>query len=822
MSKFVEVILTLPHEEGFIYSVPTELKNVIRSGQQVIVPFGKKFVTGIILRELSKIPVKLGDVEIRPVSDIVYTSSLIQPELMQLLKWISEYYVCHLGETFRMIHAGLNVGRSKILICRNTEMIPQNISNTQKKILNNLSIGKEISINTLQKKIKRKLPASALLDLDKKGYITRRYSNIKPQKPVRVEEYFRLLPKNNLRKDTILKLEEIRQSKSTKSRLILEYLEKKDWVSVNDLKKNGFSRRTLNKLLSLNMIERNIKAKERLFEINYQESFSKIQLTVEQQKIVDEIEKSIIAERFEKFLLHGITGSGKTQVYIEAIKKVLKQKRQAIVLIPEIILTPQTLTRFRHHFGDKVVVLHSRLSAAEKREFLYRIRQGDFSVVIGPRSAIFAPLNNLGLIVVDEEQESSYKQTDATPHYHARDVAIYRAKLNKAVVILGSATPSFESIYNTRTGNFKYFHLKERIGSRSLPRIGIVDLREEWKKQHAIPVLSDSLELRIESRLLTKEQVMILQNRRGYAPYILCKDCGYVVKCPNCDVTLTYHQSQRNLICHYCGFSETAPDVCPKCQGTDILYKGIGTQRIEEEIIEKFSDTKIIRMDQDTTRGKFSHSHMLEEFRSGKASILLGTKMIAKGLDFKRVSLVGVISADQGLYFPDFRAAEKVFQLLTQAAGRAGRGSSNGEVIIQTLDPNHYVFKYLLTHDYLGFYEKEIQSRQTLRYPPYSRLILIRIEGKSLKEVQKYSESIKSFLWEVNEDKQYGILGPAPSPLARKQNFYRYQILIKQDKKADSSILKLKRILKVGILNNAKVKRWPVKIAIDVDPIDIL
>ncbi|RQW04632.1 MAG: primosomal protein N', partial [Calditrichaeota bacterium] len=561
---------------------------------------------------------------------------------------------------------------------------------------------------------------------------------------------------------------------------------------------------------------------ERSISLNYSEEVTDVDLSSEQRDIVRVIENSLVAERFETFLLHGITGSGKTQIYIEAIRKTLELNKQAIVLIPEIVLTPQTLVRFQYYFGDQVGIIHSRLSAGEKREMLHRIRRGDFRVVIGPRSAIFAPVSHLGLVVVDEEHEGSYKQTDAQPRYHARDVAVLRARLNKAVVILGSATPSFESLYNVQQGLYKYFRLGKRITQRSLPRISLVDLREEWKKGGSYPVVSESLELKLESRLLTHEQAMILQNRRGYSPFIMCQECGFVSKCPECEITLTYHQANHSLICHYCGYREKAPDVCPVCHGMDIVYRGIGTQRLEEVLNENFAGCRILRMDQDTTRGKHGHLNLLEKFRRGDADILLGTKMIAKGLDFQKVTLVGIVSADQGLHFPDFRASEKVFQLLTQAAGRAGRGSGSGEVVVQTFDPSHFIFKYLMTHDYQAFFEKEMASRKSLKYPPFSRLVLIRLEGKELPVVEQHAQAVASFLWKANKNRLYTVLGPAPSPIAKIQQIYRYQILIKQDKEKDPSLNYVRHILKEGLIRKNNIRNWPVNVIIDVDPMEIL
>lgn len=822
MENYATIIFTIPDSDGFTYRVPPEFREYVKPGVQVVAPLGKRYLTGIVLELSQEAPENLDEKEIRSIQDIVYEEPVVTGELISLLKWISEYYICHLGEAYRLVQHSLNVGNSELVVKRTIEELPSRLGKAQQEILAVLPVGEEVPLKKIRRMVKRPSLSAILQKMEKEGWVQRRFTEATTKKILRTEDYFRLVPAE-IRDDKLrgeyLKLKD---GRLTKARLLLEFLEGKNWVSFTTIRGEGFTRQVVTRLVQRQLVETEQRPLNRTFDLPYGEVIEDVRLTADQQEVVDRVESFIRKREFKPFLLHGITGSGKTQIYIELIRRVLELGRQAIVLIPEIVLTPQTLTRFRHYFGERVGVLHSRLSAGEKREMLYHTRQGKFQVIIGPRSAIFAPVQNLGLVVVDEEHETSYKQTDAQPHYHARDVAIYRAYLNNAVVVLGSATPSFESLYNARSGQYEYFQLARRVEERALPRIALVDLREEWKKGGQQPVISESLELKIETRLLTREQVMILQNRRGYAPYLLCRDCGFVAKCPNCDITLTYHQTTRKLLCHYCGYREKAPDVCPKCEGMDILYKGIGTQRLEEELNEKFPDARTLRMDQDTTRGKHGHLRILEKFRNGEGDILLGTKMIAKGLDFRRVTLVGIISADQGLHFPDFRASEKVFQLLTQAAGRAGRGESSGEVVIQTFDPNHYIFTYLLTHDYLRFYSREMETRQTLNYPPFSRLMLIRVEGKNLEQVQKYSQAVVNFLWKANREKKFAILGPAPAPIARVQEIYRYHILIKQDKQKDAALAAVRRIVREGLYLNPAIKKWPVKLVIDVDPVEIL
>ncbi len=609
----------------------------------------------------------------------------------------------------------------------------------------------------------------------------------------------------------------------TKAKQLIVHLRKFGKTDRKDLRKADFNSSVIRKLVEQKVIQRIVEQTPSEKNLIYREDINVRELSENQKKFIDGVIPFLARQsEFKVFLLHGITGSGKTQIYIELIKQIIPLKKQAIVLIPEIVLTPQTLARFNNYFGDSVAVLHSRLSARERAEVLQDIRNGKYQAVIGPRSAVFSPLKNIGLIIVDEEHDSSYKQSDSIPRYNARDVALYRAHINNIPIVLGSATPSFESLHNAQNGKYEYFHLFRRILARNLPRTQVVDLKEEWRRTGTPPILSENLMLKVESRLLSKEQVMLLQNRRGFAPYLLCKDCGYIAKCPNCDITLTYHYTGKKLRCHYCGHSELAPDVCPQCQGLDILYKGFGTQKVEQELLEQFYHARILRMDQDVTTRKHSHEKILEKFRSGRSDILIGTKMISKGLDFERVSLVGIISADQGLNFPDFRSSEKVFQLLTQSAGRAGRGASSGEVVIQTYDPNHYIFKYLYSHDYLKFYEKELESRKLLNYPPFSRLCLIRIVGEQEQSVEKYSQAIAKFLWSANLEKKFQILGPAPAPFFKLKNKYRYQILIKQKREIDPSMSYLRQLLKKRLYKQKEFQKWPVQIQIDVDPAEIM
>ncbi|MFQ5584443.1 MAG: primosomal protein N', partial [Calditrichia bacterium] len=618
------------------------------------------------------------------------------------------------------------------------------------------------------------------------------------KKIFKTEEFFELNDSQNWPESAVQKYLRSSGNRKTKAQALITWLADNGKRSRREIRTAGFHSSVIKKLTDEKILLKSEVKLERTQENLYNEEHVDVVLTKSQQEFIEKVEPLISTPAFKPFLLHGITGSGKTHIYIELVKRVVATGRQAIVLVPEIVLTPQTMARFRNHFGDMVAVTHSRLSPGEKAEVLYKTREGRYKIILGPRSAIFSPLRNLGLIIVDEEHEASYKQNEPNPRYNARDVALYRAYLNNIPIVLGSATPSFESLYNAFNSKYEYFHLAYRVHSRNMPRTRLIDLRREWSRHGTAPLLSENLLLKTESRLVSREQIMLLQNRRGFSPYLLCKECGYIEKCPNCDITLTYHYTGKDLRCHYCGFSEHAPDVCPNCNGIDILFKGFGTQKIEQEVLLEFNNATVQRMDQDTTKGKFGHGRLLEKFRNGEIDILIGTKMIAKGLDFKRVSLVGIISADQGLNFPDFRASEKVFQLLTQASGRAGRGASSGEVIIQTYNPEHYIFRFLQNHNYRKFYETEIKSRKALNYPPFSRLCLIRIIGESEKLVEGYSRTIAKYLWKANRKKNFTVLGPAPAPLFKLNNQYRYQILIKQTKEIDESMAYVRQIVREG------------------------
>ena len=535
-------------------------------------------------------------------------------------------------------------------------------------------------------------------------------------------------------------------------------------------------------LSSLNtLIKKNILLEKKLehYRLSYNEKIEpKKELTNDQKSVVDEV---LANTGYFPYLLFGVTGSGKTEVYMELIEDSLNKGKTSIVLVPEISLTPQMVLRFQKRFGDNIAAIHSALSDGEKYDEWRRIVKGEAKIVIGARSAIFAPLNNIGMIIIDEEHSDSYKQDDSNPRYNAKDISLLRGKYHNCPVIMGSATPSLEVFARAKKGVFKLLELPNRINGKSLPHINIVDMNEMISKTkgHFSPVLLEA----ISARLLKNEQIILLLNRRGYSSFVTCKNCGYTFKCPNCDITLTYHKSSRTLRCHYCGYGTKVYDTCPECHEKSINDLGVGTEKVEEELNKLFPESKILRMDFDTTSRKGMHEKMIKDFKNHEYDILLGTQIVSKGLDFDNVTLVGVINADTSLNIPDFRSSETTFSLLAQVAGRAGRSDKEGEVIIQTFNPEHYAIQYTKKHDYLGFYNREMSIRRELKYPPYYYICYVKISGKDNKYI--YEESLKITKLFHNKLINMIILGPSPCTIFKLNNIYRYGIILKYKKDED-------------------------------------
>lgn len=823
---YVNVALPVPVNKLFTYIVPDELKDDVQIGKRVIVPFGKQELTGIIV-DLTN---QSGWHKLKEIKDVLDPKPIISDEMLKLTKWIADYYLASWGEVLKTALPSGTVVESKRIVKLIRKPDEETLSRIEKsspkraQILKFLLTGNsEVSIRMLKSKFKFKNIYSIINSLESLGFVEVEKYLPEQRAKAKFEKYIRISKSHaeDLKKLTF-EISQLEKS-SPKQAEVLVYLINKfkkgeTELPLSDvLKTTESSAQTIKKLSEKGLVEIFQKEVVRKFEYEFEEPDKKIELNEHQKKALAEIKKSIESGKFKTFLLYGVTGSGKTQVYIEAIKEVVNLGKTAIVLVPEISLTPQIVNRFKKNFGEIVGVIHSKMSVGERYDSWRMIKDGIYKIVIGPRSAVFAPLEKIGLIVVDEEQESSYKQFDTPPRYNARDVAIMRANLNNAVVILGSATPSLESYYNAKTGKYHLLVLPERVDKAKMPKIEIVDMIKERKENNKTSI-SKLLNQKIKERIDRKEGIIIFQNRRGYSTYIECQDCGYVEMCDNCSVTLIFHMAQNHLRCHYCGFVKNVPDSCRRCGGIKLKLKGVGTQKVEDEISHIFPNAKVIRMDLDTTAGKKSYDKIMQKFANGEADILLGTQMVAKGLDFSRVTLVGVISADIPMLIPDFRSSERTFQLLTQVAGRSGRSEKEGEVIIQTFQPEHYIFDYIVNHKTLEFYERELKIRQDLNYPPFTRLILIEFKGENEKDVDLASnEFAKELKSKIHNPIQ--ILGPAPAAIPKIKRNYRYHIIMKIPKQIDRSGKQVAQMIwQLKEKFETRLNSKGVKLIIDVDP----
>ncbi len=598
--------------------------------------------------------------------------------------------------------------------------------------------------------------------------------------------------------DTFYKFGDVKLDKvNPTQQRIIDIVEKNGEIKRNDA--INISSSSLNTLVKKGVL---VPFKREHYRVNYDNKLVKPHtLTSEQKEVVD----SILNDNSKNtFLIYGVTGSGKTEVYMELIDYYLKQGKTAIMLVPEISLTPQMVKRFGDRFGNKIAALHSALSDGEKYDEYRRIYRGEVDIVIGARSAVFAPLKNLGIIIIDEEHSDSYKQDASNPRYSTLDVAHHRAEYNDAKVVLGSATPTLETFARSLKGVYKLLTLPHRVNGSHLPLVNIVDMNKElrYSKGHFSRVMLDKIKEKKDRR----EQIILLLNRRGYSSFVTCKNCGYTVKCPHCDITLTYHKTSNNLRCHYCGYATRFDKVCPECGEKAMTDLGVGTQKIEEELLKFIPGIRVLRMDFDTTSKKGMHEKLITSFREHEADVLLGTQIVAKGLDFSSVTLVGVMNADTSLNIPDFRSSENTFSLLSQVAGRSGRSKNKGEVIIQTYNPEHYAIKFAKNHDYLGFFKEEMNIRRSLKYPPYYFLIYIRVSGRDDKLVLKEASRIRNTI--NNRLESTIVLGPTPCNIFKRNFMYRYSIVLKYKKDEDLYKLLLK------IIDYYKSNR---KITIDLD-----
>ena len=707
-------------DKTFTYIIPDKLKNDLKVGMKVIVPFGNTTINGFVIN----IKNTIDNDNLKEIIDMPKQNFILNEELLSLGQYIKETTLCSLISSYQC-------------------MLPSSMK--VKTIKNDYQKYKEYLVILNR--------AKAL-------------------------EYIN----NNSRA--------VKQNELLKRLLNNERVLKKDYSLV-----------IINKLLDLKLI--NIE-KENIYRINKEEKdFKSLKLTSEQDMCVKIVEKSF--NQNNVFLLYGITGSGKTEVYMNLIEKVINSGKEAIMLVPEISLTMQIVNRFYERFGSKVAIFHSNLSEGEKYDEYHKILNGDVKIVVGTRSAIFVPFKNIGLIILDEEQSSNYKQ-DNSPRYHARDIANYRAKYHKCPVLLGSATPSLESMARALKGVYKLLTLNKRIGNAVLPQITLVDMQKEYNKGNLI--ISDLLDQKIKDRLSKNEQVIIFLNRRGFNTIVNCKNCGYTYKCPHCDITLTFHKSSNHLRCHYCGYTVIKSEICPNCHEKSLASFGLGTEKLEEELNNRYH-TNIIRMDIDTTSKKGSSESLIKEIEKGNANIIVGTQMISKGFDFPKVTLVGIINADDSLNIPDFRSGERTFELLTQTAGRAGRKDLLGEVIIQTFNPLNETLKYVKEGNYNGQFNYEMNIRKILKYPPYYYLTLIKIASKDYNMASKEATKVLKFL--TTNLKDTIILGPTTASMFKINNIYRFQIILKYKnyENIKSTLLNLDELYKTNNKVNIEIDNNP-------------
>jgi primosomal protein N' (replication factor Y) len=822
LPQYAEVAVPVHVNRTFTYRLPLALQTDAQLGSRLLVPFGRKRLTGYIVALLQNLDpaADLSDADIKDAEELLDAEPLLTPEILEITRWVAEYYAAPWGEVLKAaLPAGLNATVEQVLTIT-TEgrdelaRLPINRTATAKaRALRLVADNEEMPLRIVARHIGEARAGAVARDLERAGWakLTHRARTVlakaKRRKAVRllpVEEHLHVEPARPLSK--------------AQQRIIETLIDEGGEMGFTDLLEaadaSASTIQTLEKRRILEVFVRNVR-RDPLATATLPE-IEELELTKAQRDALEEIEKPLAENRYAAFLLHGVTGSGKTEIYIRAMRAALLQNRTAMMLVPEIALTPVFSRRLRAHFGDQVAIFHSSLTTGERFDEWSRLKRGEARVVIGTRSAVFAPVSNLGLVVIDEEHETSYRQQES-PYYNGRDTAIVRASREKAVVVLGSATPSLESFHNARSGKYRYLQLAQRIANRAMARAEIIDMREVFARHGRPEVFSEELLKAIEETHARGEQSIILLNRRGYSSFVLCRSCGESIHCPNCDVTLTYHRGEMSIICHYCNHRQPAPSRCPACAGKYIYYVGEGTEQLEEMLQKRFPELRIARLDRDTTSRRKLFERAILEFGAGDLDMLVGTQMLAKGHDFPNVTLVGVVSVDAGLALPDFRSAERTFQLITQVAGRAGRGTLAGRVLIQTFHPNHYALKHACAQDYNGFYDEEIRYRKSLNYPPFVALASLLVHGEDFTRTQATAALIKQALEEANTDRACRILGPAPAPLARLRGEHRIQVLIKSRSRP-----RLREVIDIAFANAAERGCDLRSINLEIDPINLM
>jgi primosomal protein N' (replication factor Y) (superfamily II helicase) len=817
LSLYADVAVPVHVFQTFIYKLAEDVRARVREGSRILVPLGKSLVTGYIVGLHTQLPADLGvnESEIKESGVLVDEFPVCTPEILQITKWVADYYASPWGEVIKAaLPPGISPAINESITITDIghgrlETFKQDDSSLEKRILTELLHADHAGRETLDHLARPAALSRTLREMEDQGLLTRDKSKGQAAVKAKTQRIVTLRP-----------LEETAEEKKLTEgqRRVVEALRSNPKLPLQELAK----------LASVGVPTITSLEKRELLEITHESvrrdpfsdsGFAKPEdytLTAQQVSVLETIEASLESGDYSAFLLHGVTGSGKTEVYIRAMRKTIELGRSAMMLVPEIALTPVFSHRLRSHFGEQVAIFHSSLQRGERFDEWTRVRNGEARVVIGTRSAVFAPIANLGLVVIDEEHESSYRQQDS-PYYSGRDTAIVRAQRESATVILGSATPSLESFHNARNGKYGYLEMRERIRQRPMAEASIIDMRNVFA-QHGKPrVFADELLEAIKATHERKEQSIILLNRRGYSSFVLCRSCGETIQCPNCDVTLTYHRADRVMLCHYCNHAQPAPGACPACDKKYIYYVGEGTEKLEELLRELFPLLKIARIDRDTTSRRQKFEKILRDFSKGEIDMLVGTQMLAKGHDFPNVTLVGVVSVDAGLALPDFRSAERTFQLITQVAGRAGRGDRPGRVLIQTYHPYHYALRHACAQDYEKFYNEEIVYRRNHSYPPFVALATVLVHGSDLNRVRSEALEFRRDLDKANNERLCRILGPAPAPLARLKGEHRFQLLIKSRSRRQLRAV-ADAALKSAVERGTNLR----SINLEIDPISIM
>ena len=788
------------------YLVPDSL--TVQPGQRVQIPLGTRKATGIVLRAGSSVP---PGVELRPILRLLDPEPVLTPELLELGLWIADYYIAPIGEVFRaMLPLRAHTRRARLV--RLTE-------SGQRKLQEAASSAegpaeREADLLTylgrrgsaVLELLRQKFPDALLRALEEKWVVVEEVERERGQRPVYAVRLAGPLPEKPSRLSPVAKriLEVLERGGSAADHRELLQATRADLAALHKLSASG--------LIALDPARKTSSSAAAPLDEE-----PPLVLTPAQSEVISDLTNHLESAQFQTVLLYGVTGSGKTEVYLRLIARALEAGRAALMLVPEIALTPSVQAQFLARFGSQVALLHSALSENERHEEWWRVRRGEAKVILGTRSAVFAPVTNLGVVIVDEEHDTSYKQEE-TPRYHGRDVAVVRARLAGALAVMGSATPSLESYWNAQEGKYRLAVLPERVGGRKLAVVEIVDMRQEFRETHTQVPVSRRLRQEIEGQLANRQQTMILLNRRGYSWFLLCRSCGQTQRCVNCSISLTYHRREHRLICHYCGYTAPVPARCPACGSDHLYYVGEGTEKVEKKFSELFPAARAARLDRDVARRPGQFRRVLEEFRQGKLDLLVGTQMIAKGHDFPGVTLVGVVSADIGLGLPDFRSAERTFQLLTQAAGRAGRGDTPGRVLVQTFYPDHYAILLAAEQNYPAFFDKEMRFRRMMHYPPVTALANVIAQGGKLEQAAQVAKQVGNFLIPL-EARTEGlkILGPTPAPLAKVEGRFRIQFLIKCRSRA-----RLNAVLR-QLADHCEQQGIPQRsVMIDMDPVNIM